>query len=105
MRIDLTTLGLQQAENTKTARTANRAAGANAETGSAAGAESGDRAQFSFDQGKMESLVAAALGAPEVRQAKVESLAAAVAGGQYAVDAGKVAGAMAAEYGAGAGAG
>jgi len=102
MRVDLTTNGLGQPESRKTGRSgqsgAASSAGAGSSAGVSAGVTGGDRAQFSFDQARVQALTAQALAAPEVRQAKVAALGQAISSGEYTVDAGKVADAMTAAY-------
>jgi flagellar biosynthesis anti-sigma factor FlgM len=102
MRIDLTTSGLEQPENSKAGRarqsgtTSNQAsASASASTAESAGV---DRTQFSFDRTRVQTLAALALAAPEIRQTKVAGLGQAISNGEYSVDAGKVADAMTAEF-------
>jgi len=107
MRIDLTSGGLQGPETSQTGRAgqaANQSSGAGGTSANpGAGTATGeDRVQFSSAQTRVAALTAQALGAPEVRQAKVDALGQAIGNGEYAVDAGKVADAMAAEYGAAA---
>jgi flagellar biosynthesis anti-sigma factor FlgM len=100
MRTDLTTNGLQQPQNTGTERAAKGTAGN--QTGATAEASTaGDRANFSFDPARIGALTAQALAAPEIRQAKVASLAQAIRSGGYMVDATRVASAMAAEWSGG----
>lgn len=100
MRVDFTNLGLEPPDKSKPGRagqtgTADTAGvSGNVSTGTTA-----DRTRFSFDQTRVEALNAQALAAPEVRQAKVEPLQAAVAEGSYTVDSGKVAEAIVAEAG------
>lgn len=105
MRIDFSSNGLPQTESTAGAE-ANATAGkpasaAEASSTAEAGSSAADRANFSFDSARVESLTAQALAAPEVRQAKVASLSQAIGGGAYQVDAAKIAGAMAAEWSGG----
>lgn len=101
MRVDLTTGGLQQPENSKPGRAGQSGTAANqssASAGASAAASTAvDRAQFSFDQARIQSLAAQALAAPEIRQAKVAALGQAIGNGEYSVDAAKVADAMTAE--------
>jgi flagellar biosynthesis anti-sigma factor FlgM len=103
MRVDFTNLGLEPPEKSKPGRAGQTGTAANAAAtpsgaSSTADANAGvDRARFSFDQARVQSLARQALAAPEVRQEKVAPLQQAVANGNYAVDSGKVADAMAAE--------
>jgi flagellar biosynthesis anti-sigma factor FlgM len=98
MRINLTSSGLQPAENTGSQKTGQRGAGAIGNQGSRQAPAAGDSAQFSFDQTHIQSLAAQALSAPEVRQSKVASLAHAINTGEYRVDAAQVAGAIVSAY-------
>ncbi len=108
MRIDPTTSGIEQPDNSKTGRAgqpANQSNQANARAAASAGASTGasatiDRTQFSFDQARVQTLESQVLAAPEIRQAKVSSLEQAIGSGGYSVDAGKVAEAMTAEFSA-----
>jgi len=97
MRVDLTTSGAGQTDHASTPRTGRGAATAQT-SGQAEDPGSTDWAQFSFDQLRIRSLTAQALSSPEVRQAKVSSLAEAIGRGQYTVDAGKVADAIVSTY-------
>lgn len=103
MRVDFTNLGLEPPEKSKPGRagqtgTAAAAATANRGAGSTADANAcADRVRFSFDPARVHSLATQALAAPEVRQEKVAPLRQSVANGNYAVDSGKVADAIAAE--------
>jgi flagellar biosynthesis anti-sigma factor FlgM len=79
-----------------------RATGANGNASAATDNSSGvDQTSFSFDQARVQSLATQALAAPEVRQEKVAPLQQAIANGDYQVDPGKVADAIAAEAGSG----
>lgn len=98
MRVDLTYVGLEPTDKNKAARAEQSGAGANQV--SAIVAPSVDRANLSFDQARVRSLEAQALGAPEIREAKVAALRLAIGNGDYAVDVSKVADAMRAELGA-----
>jgi flagellar biosynthesis anti-sigma factor FlgM len=93
MRIDLTTSGLQPSENAGSQKTGQRGAAASGTQDSAKTGATGDSAQFSssFDQTRIQALSAQALSAPEIREAKVSSLAQAVNTGGYTVDAAQVA--------------
>jgi flagellar biosynthesis anti-sigma factor FlgM len=102
MRVDLTTSDIGHTDNGSSARTGRGAAQSASQTEDPASAGIAvDRTQFSFDQTRIRSLTAQALSAPEVRQAKVSSLAQAIGSGEYSVDAGKIAGAMISAYGGG----
>jgi len=97
MRIDFTNLGLEKAENTKAHGTGRPATTeGQASTGATSSA---DRAQFSFDSARVQSMVGRVLAAPEVRSERVASLKEALGHGKYTADARKVADAMAAEVG------
>ncbi|HVM94657.1 MAG TPA: flagellar biosynthesis anti-sigma factor FlgM [Terriglobales bacterium] len=98
MRIDFTSSAAPQVDSAVPSKTAQRASATKEATSAAGSAAETDRAQFSFDGGRIASLTAKALAAPEVREAKVASLAQSVASGQYTVDAGKVAGALVSAY-------
>ncbi|MGH9499981.1 MAG: flagellar biosynthesis anti-sigma factor FlgM [Terriglobales bacterium] len=68
-----------------------------AETASAVSAETAvgeDAATLSVDGARVNSLVAKALHAPEIRQDKVEALRQAVQSGEYAIDPAQIAEAM-----------
>jgi len=99
MRIDLTSSGLQQPENTRPQKAGLREAAA-AGPQEAAGT-AGDSAEFSssFDPGRVQALSAQVLAAPEIRQAKVLSLQQSISAGAYSVDASRVAGAILSAYG------
>lgn len=103
MRVDLTTGGAGQTEGAGSSHSArsgsaasNSTSAASAANEPASGSAGADRAQFSYDQTRIRSLTEQALSAPEIRQAKVSSLAQSIGSGQYSVDAGKVASAIAA---------
>jgi flagellar biosynthesis anti-sigma factor FlgM len=100
MRIDLTTSGLEQPENSQAGRARQSGTTANQGSASASTAASAgvDRTQFSFDGTRVQTLAAQALAAPEIRQTKVAGLGQAISNGEYSVDAGKVADAMTAEF-------
>jgi len=106
MRVDFTNLGLEAPEKSKASRagSAGTASASGAQTGASAATEGGagvDQTSLSFDQAKVQSLATQALAAPEVRQEKVGPLQQAVASGNYTVDSGKVADAVAAELASG----
>ena len=98
MRIDLTSSGLQPTENAGSQKTGQRGAASSGAQDTGTAGAAGDSAQFSFDQTRIQSLAAQALSAPEVREAKVSSLAQAISTGEYSVDASKVAGAIVSAY-------
>ena len=98
MRIDLTTGGRQATENAGSQKTGQREAAATGVHDSSQAGTASDSARFSFDQTRIQSLAAQALSAPEVRQARVASLAHAISTGEYSVDAAKVAGAIVSAY-------
>jgi len=98
MRIDLTSGAAQHVESTAASKTAQRAPATKEATNAASSPAGNDRAQFSFDGGKIASLTAKALAEPEVREAKVDALARSLQSGEYTVDAGKVAGALFSAY-------
>jgi len=97
MRVDLTTSGLEQPENSKLGRAGQSRAATNQSSANASESAAVDHTQFTFDGTRIQSLAAQALAAPEIRQAKVASLGQAIGNGEYSVDAGKVADAMTAE--------
>jgi flagellar biosynthesis anti-sigma factor FlgM len=105
MRVDLTNYGSEPPEKSKLGRagqSGTAAAAATASEASASGSSSAlDRASFSFDQARVQSLASQALAAPEVRRQTVASLQQAVAGGSYTVDSAKVADAIASDASAG----
>ncbi|HTR26006.1 MAG TPA: flagellar biosynthesis anti-sigma factor FlgM [Terriglobales bacterium] len=96
MRIHLTNSALQQVASAPTSRGSQPKTAQDSDT--AVSTATADRAQFSFDGGHIMSLTARVLAAPEIREEKVASLAAALKSGQYTVDAGKVAGALVSAY-------
>lgn len=58
-----------------------------------------DRTTFSSKSGSVQSLVNQALGSPEIRQDRVQSLKNSIASGEYKLDANKIAGAIISEGG------
>jgi negative regulator of flagellin synthesis FlgM len=93
MRIDLYNTAASQAGSLADSMRAN------AEKSSAPGATGeGDRATLTSGAGSIASLVSQAMSAPEIRQAKVESLQQAIGSGQYKIDADQIAGAMIDEH-------
>ena|SRR5271157_4241123 len=99
MRVDFATTNLEPAERSQTGRAGQTGPAANETSGSAG--EAVDHTNFSFGRVRIQSLASQALAAPEIRQAKVGALGQAIAAGEYAVDATKVADAMTAEYSGG----
>ena len=103
MRVDLTSRGVEQPENSKTGRAGQT--GASGTTASSASSSSSsstlglDQASFSFDPTRVQSLEAQVLAQPEIRQAKVQALQQAIGNGEYSVSAGQVADAMVSELG------
>jgi flagellar biosynthesis anti-sigma factor FlgM len=93
MRIDLTTLGVDPPENSKTGRAG--------QTGTVGGAGSdasaNDETRFSFDHARVESLAAQALAQSETRGAKVQALQRAIGNGEYSVSPSQVADALVAD--------
>ena len=75
MRVDLTNYGSEPPEKSKLGRagqSGTAAAAATASEASASGSSSAlDRASFSFDQARVQSLASQALAAPEVRRQTV----------------------------------
>lgn len=102
MRIDLTSSGLPQPDNSGTQKTGRGAAAADTYDTAGSGT-TGDRTEFSFDQPSIQSLAAQALSAQEIREATVSSLADAVSAGTYTIDPAKIAGALVSAYGGGQG--
>jgi flagellar biosynthesis anti-sigma factor FlgM len=101
MRVDLTTVGSEPAEQNKMGRAGQTAAAETAATGVPSSATSGlDQTRFSFDQTRIQSLEAQVLAQPEIRADKVQSLRQAIGNGQYSVPASQVADAMTAELSA-----
>ena len=98
MRIDLTSSGLQQTENAGSQKAGQRGAAAAETQATGKAGTAGDSTQFSFDQTRIQSLAGQALSAPEIRAAKVSSLADAISTGAYRVDPAKVAGAIISAY-------
>jgi len=103
MRVEFTNLGMEPPDKAKPGRAGqSRAAAsapaakenANAETHASVAV---DRARVSFHQARVATLEAKTLAWPEVRQERVAPLQQAIANGSYAVDAKKVADAMAAD--------
>jgi len=103
MRVDFTNFGLEPPENSKPGRagqTGTAPSVTSANDGDAKSTDSSagvDRARFSFDPVKVQSLAAQVLASPEVRQEKVVALQQTIANGDYSVDSNQVADAMAAE--------
>ena len=101
MRVDLTSRGVEQPENSKTGRAGQT--GASGTTASSASSSSSsstlglDQTRFSFDHIRVQSLEAQVLAQPEIRQAKVQALQQAIGNGEYSVSAGQVAAAIANE--------
>jgi len=101
MRVDLTSRGVEQPENSKTGRAGQT--GASGTTASSASSSSSsstlglDQTRFSFDHIRVQSLEAQVLAQPEIRQAKVQALQQAIGNGEYSVSAGQVADAIANE--------
>jgi len=95
MRVDLTTSGVEPAEQSKTGRAAQTGA-----AGTGANSTSGvDETHFSSDQTRLQSLEAQVLAQPEIRQNKVEALQQEMGNGEYSVPASRVADAMVSEWG------
>jgi flagellar biosynthesis anti-sigma factor FlgM len=102
MRIDIRNSGAGSAAEQAGASGQTSASAGVAKTGASGNAASAtavnaDSVSFSFNQARVASLTKQALAAPEVRQQKVAGFQQAIAAGTYSVDAGKVAGALAAE--------
>lgn len=93
MRVDLTTLGVEPPENSKTGR-AGQTGGAGIAAGRASGSATGvDQTRFSFLT-RVQSLEAQVLAQPEIRGAKVQALQQAIGKGEYSVPASQVADAL-----------
>ena len=103
MRVEFTNLGLEPPEKSKPGRAAQAGTAASPQVASESTSDDAsagvDSARFSFDQARVASLETQALATPEVRQEKVTALQKAVENGDYTVDPGKVADAIAAELG------
>jgi flagellar biosynthesis anti-sigma factor FlgM len=97
MKVNLTTFGLEPPDSSKTPR----AGQAGPAAGGASGTTGLDRARFSFDQARVQSLAAQVLAQPEMRAAKIQALQQVIGNGEYAVPAGKIADALINEWGAG----
>jgi negative regulator of flagellin synthesis FlgM len=103
MRVDFTNLGLETPEKSKAGRTGQTGAASAADTASSAASSAGnanagvDQTSLAFSHARVQSLATQALAAPEVRQEKVGPLQRAIANGNYSVDSGQVADAMAAD--------
>jgi flagellar biosynthesis anti-sigma factor FlgM len=103
MRVEFTNLGMEPPDKAKPGRTGQSRAAASApaaQESTKAGAQASvavDRARLSFHQTRVATLEAKTLAWPEVRQERVAPLQQAIANGSYAVDAQKVADAMAAD--------
>ena len=113
MRVDLTSRGVEQPENSKTGRagqtgasgttasSASSSTSSSASSSSSSSALGSDQTRFSFDHIRVQSLEAQVLAQPEIRQAKVQALQQAIGNGEYSVSAGQVADAMASDLGGG----
>ena len=88
MRVDLQTQQLETLQKAKAGRTA-QPSPPKAEDEAAV-----DRASFSFDQVRVQSLASEVMAQPEVRDQRVEALRQAVGKGEYAVSDGQIAEAM-----------
>ena len=97
MRVDLRSLGVTPADERK----AERAAKPHDAERPASDAASVDKARFSFDQSRVNSLAREAMAQPEVRQQKIELLRQAIGKGEYAVNDGQIADAIIADLAAG----
>ncbi len=91
MRVDLMTYGAEPPENRATSRARQPQTRPESESAGV------DRARFSFDQARVQSLQAQALKQPEIRQEKVARLGKLVRNGHYAVSADEIANSMLAE--------
>jgi flagellar biosynthesis anti-sigma factor FlgM len=109
MRVDLTSRGVEQPENSKTGRGGQTGASGTTASSASSSASSStssstlgpDQTRFSFDHIRVQSLEAQVLAQPEIRQAKVQALQQAIGNGEYSVSAGQVADAMASDLGGG----
>jgi flagellar biosynthesis anti-sigma factor FlgM len=109
MRVDLTSRGVEQPENSKTGRGGQTGASGTTASSASSSASSStfsstlglDQTRFSFDHIRVHSLEAQVLAQPEIRQAKVQALQQAIGNGEYSVSAGQVADAMASDLGGG----
>jgi flagellar biosynthesis anti-sigma factor FlgM len=100
MRVDLRAYGVDAPDKAKTDQSGKASQQATRESESAGA----DQARFSFDQARVKTLEAVALAQPEVREQKVDAIRQAVGKGQYAVSDAQIAAAIAADFGAAAGA-
>jgi len=127
MRIDFTSSGIGPLENTESNKTGRAGTGApttgaSGNSGRTPGGSSSatvegtldgtlngtlhgtsgvDRASFSFDQTRVQSLAAQVLAQAEIREAKVQSLQQAISDGEYSVPPAHVASALVAELSTG----
>jgi len=99
MRVELRAHGSEGPEQAKTDQTRKTPGSATQESGAARPVQ----ARFSFDKARVQTLEAAVLAQPEVREQKVDALRQAVGKGEYAVSDTQIADAISADFGAAAG--